>query len=181
MSNAELSIDSLSVLDGRLLVCYRGNILTPGEAPPLAATLRAMATARPENEYAISDTTDKERKTNKQRTGLGWDGDWYRDDLKKSMHGDLVRAGMERARQQGKHIGRPRVTDRPEFAQRFSATMELIRLGELTLSQAARQLDIGYATLKRVMNSQIPSSQHEDEILSSVACTTSRNEHAEVL
>lgn len=95
------------------------------------------------------------------------------------MHGDLVRAGMERARQQGKHIGRPRVIDRPEFAQRFSVTMELIRLGELTLSQAARQLDIGYATLKRVMDSQIPSSQHGDEILSSLACTTSRNEHAE--
>lgn len=165
-------------LDGRLLVCYQGKILTPGEAPPLAATLRALAS---ESEPGIPETTDEEIKANKQRTGLGWDGDWYRDESKRSIHGGLVRAGMERARQQGKCIGRPRVTNRPGFAQRFAATIELIKLGELTLTQAARQLDIGYATLKRLMDGLILQSQSEDVPSSSIACDNDRNAYAEVL
>jgi hypothetical protein len=152
-------------LDGRLMVCYRGKVLTPGEAPPLAATLRALAATRPEDEPEIPDTIDEETKTNKRRTGLGWDGDWYQDESKRSMHSDLVRAGMERARQQGKRIGRPRVTDRPEFAERFTATMELVGKSEITLTQAARHLGIGYATLKRLTDDQIPSRNAYAEVL----------------
>jgi transposase len=152
-------------LDGRLMVCYRGKVLTPGEAPPLAATLRALAATRPEDEPEIPDTIDEETKTNKRRTGLGWDGDWYQDESKRSMHSDLVRAGMERARQQGKRIGRPRVTDRPEFAERFTTTMELVGKSEITLTQAARHLGIGYATLKRLTDDQIPSRNAYAEVL----------------
>jgi len=40
---------------------------------------------------------------------------WYEDPARKQVHWDLVGAGMERARQQGKRIGRPRVNERPEF------------------------------------------------------------------
>jgi transposase len=167
-------------LDGRLFVYYQGKLLTPGQAPPLAATLRTLATASPEN-VPKHDTVYEEPKAKKQRSGLGWDGDWYRDELKKSVHGDLVRAGMERARQQGKHIGRPRVTDRPEFAQRYASTLTLIGLGELTLSQAARKLDIGYTTLKRLMDDKFPRSQNEVGLLLPVASSSSRNTLAEVL
>ena len=134
--------------------------VTLGEAPPLAATLRAPAAVRPEGESGaqvgidMTDMTDGEAKTNKQRTGLGWEGDWYRDESRKSVHRDLVRAGIERARQQGKRIGRHKVTGRLEFTQRFADTLELIRLGELSLRQAARELSIGYATLKRLIDAQ---------------------------
>ena len=149
-------------LDGQLLVCYRGKVLTPGEAPPLAATLRALAAARPEGESGaqmgidMPDLTAEEPKANKQRTGLGWEGDWYRDESRKCMHRDLVRAGMERARQQGKRIGRPRVSERPEFAQRFAAVVERIGPGGLSRRQAAKELAIGYATLKTTPGCPVP-------------------------
>ena len=70
----------------------------------------------------------------------------------KRAHQDLVKAGMERAREQGKRIGRPRVTERPEFMQRFSAIKERLNLGELSRTQAAKELTIGYATLARLLD-----------------------------
>ncbi len=155
-------------LDGQLLVCYQGKILTPGEAPPLAATLRALAAARPEGEPGtqmsidMPDLTAEEPKANKQRTGLGWEGDWYRDESRKSIHRDLVRAGMERARQQGKRIGRPRVSERPEFSQRFAAVVLRIGLGGLSQRQAAKELAIGYATLKRLLDAGLQPSDLSD-------------------
>ena len=155
-------------LDGQLLVCYQGKVLTPGEAPPLAATLRALAAARPEGEPGtqmsidMPDLTAEEPKANKQRTGLGWEGDWYRDESRKSIHRDLVRAGMERARQQGKRIGRPRVSERPEFSQRFAAVVLRIGLGGLSQRQAAKELAISYATLKRLLDAGLQPSDLSD-------------------
>ena len=147
-------------LDGQLLVCYQGKVLTPGEAPPLAATLRALAAAHPEGESGgidVLDLTADEPKANKRRNGLGWEGDWYRDESRKCMHRDLVRAGMERARQQGKRIGRPRVSERPEFSERFAAVAGRIGPGGLSRRQAAKELAIGYATLKRLLDAQSDS------------------------
>ncbi len=72
----------------------------------------------------------------------------------KRVHRDLVVAGMERARQQGKRIGRPRVSERPEFEQQFTAVAQRIELGGISRRQAARELGIGYATLKRLLDSQ---------------------------
>ena len=80
---------------------------------------------------------------------------WYEDDARKHVHRDLVVAGMERARQQGKRIGRPRVSERPEFEQRFAAVVERIGPGGLSRRQAAKQLGIGYATLKRLLDDQL--------------------------
>ena len=37
---------------------------------------------------------------------------WYEDHARKQVHRDLVRAGMDRAGQQGKRIGPPRVSER---------------------------------------------------------------------
>ena len=64
---------------------------------------------------------------------------------------------MERARQQGKRIGRPRVNERPEFEQRFVAVVKRIGPGGMSRNQAARELGIGYATLKRLLDSQVRS------------------------
>ena len=63
-------------------------------------------------------------------------------------------AGMERARQRGKRIGRPRVNERPEFEKQFAAVVERIGPGGISRRQAARELGIGYATLKRLLDSQ---------------------------
>ena len=67
---------------------------------------------------------------------------------------ERVKAGMERARRQGKRIGRPRVTDRRGFNRHFGAVLERIVNGELSRRQAARELGIGYATLKRLIDAR---------------------------
>lgn len=65
---------------------------------------------------------------------------------------ERVKAGMDRARRQGHRIGRPRVTDRRGFQARFGAILERLRDGTISRRQAAKELDIGYATLKRLLD-----------------------------
>jgi len=66
---------------------------------------------------------------------------------------ERVKAGMDRARRQGKQIGRPKVTDRRGFSGRFEAVSQRINAGEISRRQAARELGIGYATFKRLLDS----------------------------
>ena len=72
--------------------------------------------------------------------------------MAKKLHRELVLAGMERAKQRGKLIGRPRVSDRSGFEERFSEVVERIGTGELSRRKAAKELEIGYATLKRLLD-----------------------------
>ena len=65
---------------------------------------------------------------------------------------ERVKAGMERARRQGRRIGRPRVTDRRGFKRRFGAVLERLQAGEISRRSAAKELGIGYATLKRLLD-----------------------------
>ena len=66
---------------------------------------------------------------------------------------ERVKAGMDRARRQGKRIGRPRVTDRRGFKKRFGAVLERLNAEDISRRQAAQELGIGYATLKRLIDS----------------------------
>jgi DNA invertase Pin-like site-specific DNA recombinase len=61
---------------------------------------------------------------------------------------------MERARAQGHQIGRPRIMDRRGFKKRFGVVLEQLRTGQVSRCQAARDLNIGYATLKRLIDAQ---------------------------
>ncbi|MFC2041936.1 recombinase family protein [Chloroflexota bacterium] len=74
--------------------------------------------------------------------------------LERGILRERVKAGMERARKQGHKIGRPRVTDRRGFNRRFGDILERLRQGELSRRRAAAELGIGYATLKRLLDSQ---------------------------
>ena len=74
--------------------------------------------------------------------------------LERGILRERVKAGMERARAQGHQIGRPRVMDRKGFKGRFGAVLERLRLGQVSRCQAARDLNIGYATLKRLIDAQ---------------------------
>src|SRR5918992_6020836 len=65
---------------------------------------------------------------------------------------ERVKAGMERARRQGKKIGRPRVIDRRGFQSRFGAILERLLKGDISRRQAAKELGISYATLKRLLD-----------------------------
>ena len=64
---------------------------------------------------------------------------------------DRVRAGMDRAGRQGKHIGRRPVTAREGFAEKWAPVEPEIRAGRLSKGQAARQLGIGFATVLRLL------------------------------
>ena len=67
---------------------------------------------------------------------------------------ERVKAGMDRARRQGKKIGRPSVMDRRGFKKRFGAVLERLQAGEISRGEAAKELGIGYATLKRLIDAQ---------------------------
>ena len=67
---------------------------------------------------------------------------------------ERVKAGMDRARRQGKRIGRPKVTDRRGFENRFGAILERLRSGDISRRKAAKELNIGYATLKRLLDAE---------------------------
>ena len=67
---------------------------------------------------------------------------------------ERVKAGMDRARRQGRQIGRPRVTDRRGFNKRFGDILERLNGGDISRRQAAIELGIGYATLKRLLDAQ---------------------------
>ena len=120
--------------------------------------------------YMSAPIPEQRADTRKPRTTLGWDGDWYRDDAKRCIHGELVQAGMERARQQGKRIGRPSVTERDGFSQRFEAVVDRLEQGGISRRQAARELAIGYATLKRLLDTR--RSLDESKQGTPVAITT---------
>ena len=74
--------------------------------------------------------------------------------LERGILRERVKAGMERARKQGHKIGRPRVMDRRGFKRRFGVILERLTLGQISRHQAARELQIGYATLKRLIDAK---------------------------
>ncbi len=166
-SYARARVEVQERLDGRVLVYCQGKILIPQEAPPLAASLRTNVDAALEDVSPVvltSTCPEPEDSENAAGTRKSQPGViWYEDSAMKSIHRELVKAGMEKARQQGKRIGRPRVTERPEFTQRFTAVAERIGPAGLSRRQAARELAIGYATLKRLLDAQMkPAEQSAD-------------------
>lgn len=69
----------------------------------------------------------------------------------REVHRRRVHAGMTRARKQGKRIGRPPITSRPEVARLWPVVQERVRSGEISLGEAARILRIGKTTLRRLL------------------------------
>ncbi|HZA22599.1 MAG TPA: recombinase family protein [Dehalococcoidia bacterium] len=82
--------------------------------------------------------------------------------LERGILRERVKAGMERARKQGKKIGRPRVMDRRGFKNRFGAILERLIKGDISRRQAARELKIGYATLKRLLDAHAREIQERN-------------------
>ncbi|MDD5094928.1 MAG: hypothetical protein PHV74_11205 [Dehalococcoidia bacterium] len=159
-------------LDRRLMVSCKGEILTPQETPPLASQLRASIDAYYANggwaklaEDLLHDPNPPKRfQSGKKHIGLGWEPSWYNNEDGKRTHRELVLAGMERARLQGKHIGRhKRVIDQEGFLQRLQTTVNRIAEGVISRRQSARELGIGYATLKRLLDANFNSLQEKQD------------------
>jgi hypothetical protein len=152
-------------LDGRLLVRHRHQILTPQEAPALAAELRNRVSVGPVRaKLPDPDPTDwrpEQRVRAPVIPGpLAGEPIWYEDAGKKRVHSDLTRAGVERARQEGKRIGRPWVTEREGFSLRWQGALGRLQSGELSRQGAAQELGISYPTLKRLLDSTTPVEPH---------------------
>ena len=62
---------------------------------------------------------------------------------------------------QRRRSGRPRVTERRGFQARFGAILERLRHGEISRRRAARELGIGYATLKRLLEADNTDRREE--------------------
>ncbi len=65
------------------------------------------------------------------------------------MISERVRAGMDRAKREGKQLGRRSVWDRPGFEAQFWKALEALTAGNISKGEAASQLKIGHATLNR--------------------------------
>ncbi len=72
------------------------------------------------------------------------------------MLAERTRAGMDRARRQGKRVGRPPVTARPKFAERWAEVRPAVAAGTLTHAAAARRLGVGQAELLRLLRQAAP-------------------------
>lgn len=172
-SHAGVRVEVQERLDGRLLVAYRGKVLTPQDAPPLAATLRARAMAGPMATSEEGCLPDQERVRRPRVPAppgpLAGDPVWYEDPVRKGRHSQFVRAGMERAREHGKRIGRPKVSERDGFSERLAAVVARLGPDGLSRRQAAKELAIGYATLKRLLDARLPPPDNSGGVVLALA------------
>ena len=147
-------------LDGHILACYKGKLLTPQDAPPLAATLRTQANDIPDYPaFWKEPPPPKVRKGRKQTRvyygPLAGDGNWFEDPVRKNKHRELTRAGMERARQAGKQIGMLPVEEREGFTEKFTPVLAKLEQKAITRKQAAKELNISGPTLKRILDGHL--------------------------
>jgi transposase len=146
-------------LDGQILACYQGKILTPQDAPPLAATLRAQSNDIPDYPAMWKEPPPPKVRKRKWRYRkyigpLTGDTHWTVDPVRRSKHSELTKAGMERARQAGQQIGMLPVEERDGFAERFAPVLAQLEQKAITRKQAARELGISGPTLKRILDGQ---------------------------
>jgi len=167
ISYAGAHVEIQERLDGQILACYQGKILTPQDAPPLAATLRAKAKDIPyypalwkEPKPTTPRKVRERRHRNRVWLGpLAGDGIWYKDSVRKNKHRELTQAGMERARQAGKRIGVPTVEEREGFAEKFALVLVQLEKKAITRRQAAKDLSISCTTLKRVLDDHMAAAR----------------------
>jgi len=146
-------------LDGQILACYKGKLLTPQDAPPLAATLRTQADNIPDypamwKEPLPPRVRKRKRRYRKYIGPLTGDTHWTEDPVRKNKHSELTKAGMEQARQAGQQIGVIPVEEREGFAERFTPVLAQLERKAITRKQAARALGISGPTLKRILDGQ---------------------------
>jgi transposase len=168
-------------LDGQILACYKGKLLTPQDAPPLAATLRAQADNIPDYPAMWKEPPPpkpprvrKGRKQNRKWVGpLAGEGNWFEDPVRKKLHSELTKAGLERARQAGKRVTTLKVEERDGFAEKFAPVLELLEKKTINRRQAAEKLGISGTTLKRVLDDRLAATRQapagDNEIYALVA------------
>ena len=151
-------------LDGQLAVWYQGKTVASRTAPPHARMLRGrgvtglkrgpgMPMPAPMAPSATDPNLDHDPQFGEALLRQV-------DEARLAWHSQCIKEGMERARQRGQQIGRPRVSEGYRLRPDFVIAQERIRQGDLTVGRAAKELGIGYATLKRLLDSTTPIPPH---------------------
>ena len=70
--------------------------------------------------------------------------------LEKSLIAARVKAGMDRAKREGKQIGRPRIDTDPVRAQALRQAIAAVKTHQLSYRQAAKQAGVSLTTSKRL-------------------------------
>jgi len=66
--------------------------------------------------------------------------------FERALIAERVRAGMERARKQGKHLGRPRVVN-----GEWETVRPMVESGKVSQREAARMLKVSQSTVSRML------------------------------
>jgi hypothetical protein len=154
-------------LNGQILACYKGKLLTPQDAPPLAATLRTQSNDIQDYPALWKEPPPpkppkvrKWRKQNRKWVGpLAGDGNWWEDPVRRNKHSELTKAGLERARQAGKRVTTLKVEEREGFAEKLTPVLAQLEQKVITRKQAAQKLGISGPTLKRVLDDHLAAAQ----------------------
>jgi DNA invertase Pin-like site-specific DNA recombinase len=73
-------------------------------------------------------------------------------EMERSLIADRVKEGMKLAASRGVKMGRPSVTDGAAFQRKWPGIRAQVLAGTLSQRKAAKQLDIGATTLKRLLD-----------------------------
>ncbi|MFH1141234.1 MAG: ISNCY family transposase, partial [Chloroflexota bacterium] len=158
LSHAGALVEVQQRLDGILVVCSHDRVIPTQDAPGHAAMLRQSVITKVGGQYIPANLLlhpTASQGADGRRSFSPWDDYAY-----KSFHRKLIRAGMEHACQQGKHIGRPRIQDREGFSEQLKEVFKRMQSGELSRRKAAIELGIGYATHKRLLDTSPQSEQN---------------------
>jgi hypothetical protein len=139
-------------------VSYRGVVFTPSEATILAASLRDQAETVSQGTHLVPALAPDQERQPSAPAPAPAPTIWYEDSELKRRHKELVRAGMERARKLGKHIGRPHVSQREGFAEHFTEVVERIGPEGLSNRQAVKELGVSLSTLRRLRDAAMQPS-----------------------
>ncbi len=71
--------------------------------------------------------------------------------LERAILKERVKAGMERARREGRRLGRPRVTEKPNVMRDWPMVRSRIESGEISRRAAARLLRVSEQSVRRML------------------------------
>lgn len=71
--------------------------------------------------------------------------------LERAILKERVKAGMERARREGRRLGRPKVADTPSVARDWPMVRRRIESREISRREAARLLHVSEQSVRRML------------------------------
>jgi len=73
-------------------------------------------------------------------------------EMERELIRERVKAGMDKARADGKKLGRPPRVASPQDHRQWRVVLEALRAGHITRKDAAKKLGVRYATFQQALN-----------------------------